>query len=456
MIRKLRLKHTFTILFFGIFFGCSPLWAQEEEPTDDLGNVSDAFQEYFFEALKQRAISNHELALEALLKAEKAAKGDPENIAVVNFQIAKNLVSVRRFDDAIPYFEKVIASQGDRLDVMEAMYDLYYQQRDYKMAIPLVEKLVLKDEDYKEDLANLYHRTKQYDKALSLLDELDDLWGESTYRNTLRRQIYKVTGNTEGAISDLQEKIDKNPKKEQDYLNLIFLYSEQGDTEKAFETAKELLKNDPNNEMVHFALYKFYLDAGDTQAAMASMKKVFASKQLDKESQYKVLGDFIQFVQSNPEYEDELQNIVALFSEEDNGLVYEKLGDFYRAKGKKEQALAFYEQGIAIDKDNFSLLKNTLLLQIDFMKYANAAALSSEALEIFPSQPLLYLINGVANNNLQKTDEAIESLETGLDYILDNPVMEKDYYEQLQLVYSQKGNTKKADQYAKKAASIQL
>lgn len=456
MIRKLRLKHTFTILFFGIFFGCSPLWAQEEEPTDDLGNVSDAFQEYFFEALKQRAISNHELALEALLKAEKAAKGDPENIAVVNFQIAKNLVSVRRFDDAIPYFEKVIASQGDRLDVMEAMYDLYYQQRDYKKAIPLVEKLVLKDEDYKEDLANLYHRTKQYDKALSLLDELDDLWGESTYRNTLRRQIYKVTGNTEGAISDLQEKIDKNPKKEQDYLNLIFLYSEQGDTQKAFETAKELLKNDPNNEMVHFALYKFYLDAGDTQAAMASMKKVFASKQLDKESQYKVLGDFIQFVQSNPEYEDELQNIVALFSEEDNGLVYEKLGDFYRAKGKKEQALAFYEQGIAIDKDNFSLLKNTLLLQIDFMKYANAAALSSEALEIFPSQPLLYLINGVANNNLQKTDEAIESLETGLDYILDNPVMEKDYYEQLQLVYSQKGNTKKADQYAKKAASIQL
>jgi len=290
-----------------MLFACNPLWAQEEEVTDDLGNVSDAFQEHYFEALKQRAISNHELALEALLKAEKAAKGDEENIAAVNFQIAKNLVSVRRYEDAVPYFEKVITSQGDRLDVMEAMYDLYYQQRDYTKAIPLVEKLVLKDEDYKEDLANLYHRTKQYDKALRLLDELDDLWGESTYRNTLRRQIYKVTGNTDGAITDLQEKIDKNPKKEQDYLNLIFLYSEQGETEKAFETAKELLKNDPKNEMVHFALYKFYLDAGDTEAAMTSMKKVFASNQLDKESQYKVLGDFIQFVQSNPEFEDELQ-----------------------------------------------------------------------------------------------------------------------------------------------------
>jgi len=439
-----------------MLFACNPLWAQEEEVTDDLGNVSDAFQEHYFEALKQRAISNHELALEALLKAEKAAKGDEENIAAVNFQIAKNLVSVRRYEDAVPYFEKVITSQGDRLDVMEAMYDLYYQQRDYTKAIPLVEKLVLKDEDYKEDLANLYHRTKQYDKALRLLDELDDLWGESTYRNTLRRQIYKVTGNTDGAITDLQEKIDKNPKKEQDYLNLIFLYSEQGETEKAFETAKELLKNDPKNEMVHFALYKFYLDAGDTEAAMTSMKKVFASNQLDKESQYKVLGDFIQFVQSNPEFEDELQETVALFSEDDNGQVYEKLGDYYRAKDKKEEALAFYEQGVAKDNDNFSLLKSTLLLQIDFMKYADAATLSSEALEIFPSQPLLYLINGVANNNLQKTDEAIESLEMGLDYILDNPVMEKDYYEQLQLVYSQKGNTKKAEHYAKKAASIQL
>ena len=93
-----------------------------------------------------------------------------------------------------------MTSEGDRLDVMEALYDLYYQSRDYGSAIPLVLKLIKFDTDYKEDLANLYSRTKQYDKAIEVLDELDVLWGESDYRDALRSQIYRQTGNSTGQI----------------------------------------------------------------------------------------------------------------------------------------------------------------------------------------------------------------------------------------------------------------
>ena len=453
-----KLKNTSVLIFFGLLLFSFQTFAQElgDAPTDDLGDVSDSFQENFFEALKQRAIENYELALDALHKAEKAAKEDPANVAAVNFQIAKNLVSMKRLEDAETYFELVLKSQGDRLDVMEALYDLYYQQKNYQKAIPLVKRLIKKDEDYKEDLANLYHKTKQYDDALMLLDELDESWGETTYRNVLRRQIYKITGNSEGAISNLEEKIEKNPKNEQDYLNLIFLYSEQGAVEKAFTTAKELLKSNPKSELVHFALYKFYLDEGNTKEAIASMNTVFASSKVSKENQYKVLGDFLQFVNANPSFEQDLEKTIALLSDSDNGQVYEKVGDYYVSKERKADALKFYEKGIKNDPDNFSLLKNTLLLQIDFQKYTEAISLSKEGIEIFPSQPLLYLANGVANIALQNSNDAIDSLETGLDYILENPIMEKDYYEQLQIAYTQKGDTKNAAKYAKRAATIQL
>ena len=361
---------------------------------------------------------------------------------------------MRRYRDAQPYFMKVLESEGDRLDVMEALYDLYYQERDYNAAIPLVKRLIEFDDDYKEDLVNLYSRTKQYDKALTLLDELDESWGESDYRDALRTQIYRATGNTTGEIEKLEEKVDTNPKNERDYLNLIYLYSEEGNTEKAFKTAKELLSNNPKSELVHLALYKFYLDEGNASEAINSMKKVFASSQIDKESQFKVLGDFIQFVNANPSYESDLEKIVDLFSADDNGVVFEKLGDYYMTKGRNEDALKFYEKGVAIDEDNYSLLKNTLLLQIDFEKYESAAALSAQGLEIFPAQALIYLLNGVANNKLQNIDVAIESLETGIDYLLDDPKMEKDFYEQLNLAYTGKGDTKKANLYAKKALEL--
>lgn len=442
-------------MFVGILLFPKILHAQDiEEPTDDLGDVSDAFQENFFEALKQKGIENYELALEALKKAEKAAKEDTNLLAVVNFEIAKNLVSVRRYRDAQPYFMKVLEVEGDRLEVLEALYDLYYQERDYEAAIPLVIKLIEFDDDYKEDLANLYSRTEQYEKALALLDELDDNWGESDYRDALRTQIYRATGNSTGEIEKLKEKVDANPKKEKDYLNLIYLYSEEGNTEKAFETAKELLQNNPKSELVHLALYKFYLEKGNASEAIGSMKKVFASNLIDKESQYKVLRDFIQFVNSSPQYESDLEEVVSLFSTDNNGEVFEKVGDYYITKGRKEDALKYYERGVQLDNDNYSLLKNTLLLQIDFKKFQEAAQLSADGLEIFPAQALVYLLNGVANNELQQVDAAIESLETGIDYLLDDTKMEKDFYEQLRIAYTLKGDSKKANLFAKKALEL--
>ncbi len=443
------------LLFFGILLP-KQLCAQETETpaSGEPENVTDAFQESFFEALKQKGIENYELALAALNEAEKAAKTE-ENKAVVYFEMGKNHTYLKQYAEAEANFNKVLKSQGDRLDVLEQFYELYYQQKEYEKSIPLVQKLIPFDEDYKEDLANLYILTQQYDKALVQLDELDQVWGESDIRNALRAQIYRATGNTEGAIENLEQKIDNNPKNEKEYLNLIFLYSEQGNKEKAFEAAKNLLKNNPKSELVHLALYKFYLDEGNASEAIKSMKIVFASEEVDKETQYKVLGDFIQFVNENPEYETDLAEIVNQFSIE-NGRVYEKLGDYYAAKNRKEDALNAYEKGIVQDPDNYNLLKNTLLFQIDFKKYEAAAKLSSEGLEIFPAQALLYLLNGVANNGLQKSEAAIESLEIGLDFILEDPKMERDFYEQLSLAHRTKGNAQKAKMYADKATAIIL
>jgi len=406
--------------------------------------------------LKQKGIENYELALVALEKAEKAAKKDPKQEAVVYFEMGKNLTQLKQYDKAEENFKKVIKTEGDRLDVLEALYDLYYLEKDYEAAIALVKKLVSFDDDYKEDLANLYVRTKQYDAAIEVLDELDELWGESDYRDALRTQIYRETGNTKGQIEKLENKIDASTKNEKDYLGLIFLYSEQGNTDKAFETAQELLQAHPKSELVHLALYKFYLEANETQKAIASMKTVFASSQVDSDSKYQVLSDFMRFVKEHPSHESDLDDVVLLFSTESNSKVYEQLGDYYVAKGLKEEALKFYEKGVSRDMDNYSLLKNTLLLQIDFEKYDAASQLSVNAVEIFPAQPLLYLINGVANLGLANIDAAIESLETGVDYLFDDLKMEKDFYEQLANAYHQKGNTKKAEMYTKKASEIKL
>ena len=453
----MKTKYTFLALFLiGILWIPKGLYAQDNPPTDDLGNVSDDFQENFFEALKQKGIENYELALNALDKAEVAAKDDPENKAVVYFEKGKNLTALKRFNEAERNYNLVLEWSPGKIEVLEALYDMYYDDKNYKAAIPLVEKLVLQDSDYKEDLANLYHRTQQYDKALTLLDELDEEWGESNYRNALRSQIYRVTGNTEKAISKLEEKIDKNPKSEQEYLNLIFLYSDEGNTEKAFETAKELIKQKPNSQLVHLALYKFYLEDGESEEAIKSMNIIFSSNQIENKSKNRVLEDFLLLTKNNVSLKTEIEGLITDKLTQDNSHVFLLLGDYFLSVADKEKALYYYKNGIDLDPDNYGLLKNTILLQIEVEKYEDAIVLSNNALEIFPAQALLYLVNGVANNELKNSDLAIETLETGLDYLFDDPKMEYDFYQQLTIAYTVKGNTKKAKQYHKKATELSI
>jgi len=453
----LNFKHTVTVLLIlGGFFAPRALVAQEiaATPLGEPQEVSDAFLESFYEALKQKSIENYALAITALERAQKESGGNLQADAIVFFEFAKNQIKLKQYNQAEINLEKVLRQEPENQDVLETLYDLYYLTREYNKAIVLVKKLIVYDQDYKEDLANLYQRTKQYEKALLLLDELEVSWGESVYKTALRKQIYRQTGNTLGAINNAEKKRKNNPANEREYLNLIYLYSENGNPEKAYQTALELQNKFPNSILVHLALYKFHLDQGNTMGAMASMKKVFNSRVIEKESQYKVLGDFLTFVQQNPQYQAELEGIVEVFSKDNNGQVFEKIADYYLSKGNKELALTFYQKGIEVDSDNFSLLKNTLLLQLEFNRFAAAKNLSASSLEVFPAQPVLYLLNAKANNNLQDFKAAINALEIGLDYLFDNAELEKEFYEQLAVAYTGLGHTIKAANFAKKAAEI--
>jgi len=451
----LKTKTTYLlVLCLGILFIPQLAFAQEkgeEEITDELGVVTDQFQEHFFEALKQKGIENYDRALLAL---EKAAQESPDEV-VIYYEMARNYGFLKQWDKAEENYNKVLQKEPGKPEAYEGLYDVYYNTNNYLKAIDVVKKLIPYDREYKEDLANLYERTEQYDEALQLLDELDQELGNNEYRNQLRQQIYSKSDDTGGQISDLQQRINRTPANEQDFLNLIYLYSEQNNKESAFATAKKLIEVNPGSDLAHLALYKFYLDDGKTYEAITSMKKVFASDEIDQENKFRVLNDFLLFVNENPAFEKNLEEMVALFSRESNNSeVYIQLGNYYLGKEMKTEALQYFELGVKSNFGDFNLIKNTLLLQIDFEKFKEAEDLSRNSLDLFPSQPLLYLINGVANLNIENTTRAKSMLETGLDYLIDDPQMERDFYLQLSIVHEKTGNTEKASEYRNRAKQV--
>ncbi|WP_435050131.1 tetratricopeptide repeat protein [Formosa sp. S-31] len=422
------------------------------KPTDDLGEVDDQFQELFFEALKQKGIENYSRSVEALQKCIAL----DDSYSVLYFELGKNYNKLKNFGEAENALKKAIKAEPDNEWYLDELYDVYAQQNDYDKAIKTLKQLVKYHPDYKEDLAALFVRTKDYKEALKVLDELDAEFGISVNRDFLRNQIYDATGQKKEQIQNLEERVENNPEQESNYLALIYRYSESNEKEKAFETAKKLLEVNPNSELVHLALYKFYLDDDDTENAIASMKIALKSAKIKPEAKLLVLTDFVKFVGTHPEYEEDLVEVTALVGDANDGKTLVELAQYYLSKGEKEKAIDYYNEALKLEGDNYAILRNIIVLYIDLKQYELAVKRSEEALLKYPSQPELYLMNGLSLNKLGRFKEALEPLSMGVDYIIDNKKMESDFYYQLSLSYSGLNNSKEAKKYADKANKLEI
>ena len=443
------------LIILGIFLFPQVNTAQidfDKKPDDDLGDVSDAYQEYFFEALKQKGIENYQRAVDNLLKCIEIDDSE----AILYFELGKNYNNLKNFGAAEDALKTAVNKIPDNEWFLDELYSTYIHQKEYKKAIKTVRQLVKYHPDYKEDLANIYMQTGDFKEALKILDELDDELGINKDRDILRNRIYNATGRKKDQIENLEDRVDKNPESEDTYLRLIYRYSESGETKKAFETAKKFLEVNPKSELVHLALYKFYLEAGQNEKAIQSMKIALQSSQINPESKIKVLADFVKFVSINQQYEQDLVEVTSMLTKiESSGKTLVELAQYYLLKGEKQKALNFYEQALQKEEENFGILRNIILLHIDLSQFDQAHQKSEEGLEVFPSQPVLYLANGVALNYLNRPKDAINSLEVGVDYIIEDPKMEIDFYKQLAKAYTATNNFSKAKTFTDKAKKLE-
>lgn len=443
-------KVNIIIFIFGMIFFPQASFAQvdfNKTPDDDLGNIEDKYQEYFFEALKQKGIENYDRSIKALLKCIELDDSE----SVVYYELGKNYIQLKNFGDAEKALKKAVSKDPENEWYLDELYGVYYELNDFDKALKTVKQLVKFHPDYKEDLASLYFRNKKYKAALKVLNDLDRELGGSKSRDYLRNQIYNATGRDKDRIENLVERVENNPTQETNYLSLIYRYSEKGNTKKAYETATKLLQQNPSSQLVHLALYKFYLDDNKPKKAISSMRIVLKSNKIKPDAKAKVLNDFVKFVKNNPEYESELIEVTTMIALAEGWKSHIELARYHLSKDNKAQALKHYQSAYEKESNNFDIIKNILLLQIDLKQYQETITLSEETLEIYPAQPVLYLLNGVANNQLNRPKDAINVLEIGIDYVIDDIKMESDFYKQLSIAYKLNNNITKAQTFAKKA-----
>ena len=441
-------KKVLLAIAIGIF--CIPYttWAQTEP--DDIALANDAFQDAFYESLKQKGIENYDKAITALEKCQKLEPNNP----TVFFELGKNYLAQRDYKRAYDSFEQATKIDPKNKWFWVGMYDVCYETRDWTQAIVIVNKLIEFKKEYEEDLVSLYMNTQQFDKALELINKLNDNIGKSDLRDNYKNQILKNTKYQGSEKDNLIAQISKNPKEEANYIALIYLYSESNQEEKALEIAKKLEKEIPTSDWAQVSLFKFHLNNNDGPKAVKAMDIALASKKIDPKIKHRMLNEFLIFVKDKPEFTNDLDRAIGYFDNDKEVKVAKEIGKFYESKKVWDKAIRYYEMHLKTNADDVETMLLLFNAYTETQQFDVLAKKAEAAMEVFPLQPQFYYFGGLANNQIKNYKKAKDLLEMGLDYLVNDTALEINFNIQLGEAYNGLGDAKKKEIYFSKAEKL--
>lgn len=441
-------KKVLLAIAIGIFCIPNTTWAQTEP--DDIALANDAFQDAFYESLKQKGIENYDKAITALEKCQKLEPNNP----TVFFELGKNYLAQRDYKRAYDSFEQATKIDPKNKWFWVGMYDVCYETRDWTQAIVIVNKLIEFKKEYEEDLVSLYMNTQQFDKALELINKLNDNVGKSDLRDNYKNQILKNTKYQGSEKENLIAQINKNPKEEANYIALIYLYSESNQEEKALEIAKKLEKEIPTSDWAQVSLFKFHLNNNDGPKAVKAMDIALSSKKIDAKIKHRMLNEFLIFVKDKPEFTTDLDRAISYFDNDKEVKVAKEIGKFYEAKKVWDKAIRYYEMHLKSNSDDIETMLLLFNAYTEKQQFDVLAKKAEAATELFPLQPQFYYFGGLANNQIKNYKKAKDLLEMGLDYLVDDTALEINFNIQLGEAYNGLGDAKKKEIYFSKAEKL--
>ena len=274
--------------------------------------------------------------------------------------------------------------------------------------------------------------------------------------------------------------IDFTEEKELKFQQFFFTALSQksiGNYQKAIENLESCNQILPNNKSVFFEFSKNYLYLNNTllakeyinRAIIQDSKNIWMQKHLvkvyEKENnffeaikiQQKIIvlnpkenKNLVLLYMKNKDYKKALSFMKTL--EEDNLLT----SDLKKIKERLEKTNYSETQKVKVLKDiykrfetekTYTLLKQILLETKEkprlLLKY------SKEGIALFPAQPFVYLINGSTLNVNREFKKALEILQNGIDFVIED-AMEALFYKEMALAYKGLNNKVEEERYMEK------
>jgi len=382
---------------------------------------------------------------------QTSLKYDPQNDAVF-FKLAQIYQQTKQVDKAKESIATAINLNKKNKYYYLLAVDIYTSDGDLASAATMYEELLseLPDEtQYLFNLAANYFYQNKLDKALAIYDKTEKIFGVNEKTSFEKQKIFLKQNDIDKAIEE-GLKLTKAFQGRISYVyRLAELYSANGFEDKATDLLKKLLINHPESSGARLKIADIDWKNKNISGFKEQLTRAFKDAALNINSKISMLMKYMALLPNDtlisilPELSD---IIVQVHPQDPNG--YLLRGDINTTLLNRgylgndslshaqviQKAIISYSQYIQYDQSKFAVWQNLLNLELQAVKSESLASHAEQALELFPNQAWLYLINGVVKLREKNPEEAINLFEEGKKRSEDNSSL-------LSLFYSYLGDT---------------
>jgi tetratricopeptide (TPR) repeat protein len=393
----------------------------------------------FFNANKEKLVGNISAA-ESLY--EQTLKLNPFNDAAM-YDLGKIYETKGKINEAIQLTKKASEIVPDNFWYLAQLAQLYIKVNDLNEAITVYKKLIKSKQDnyqYSFELASLYTYQKKYDDAIEIYNEIEQSTGVIEEISIEKQNIFMLQNRSDLAIAEINKLIQTDPTEIRYQGLLAETYDKIGSKEEAAKVYQRMIELDPENGMLNLSLSEYYKQNNDFSRSFDCMKKVFKSEEIDIDTKVGILLTYFQINPNDSVKSKEAYLLLDILqtthpTQAKAPAIY---GDFLNRDSKLLEARDKFRQSIQLDKGRYLVWNQVMMLNLQLADFENLLTESTEAIDLFPSQPSFYYFKSLALSQKQNNKEAIEALNTGKELIVDDKVLKAQFYSSLGDAY-QKG-----------------
>ena len=415
-------------------------------------SAQQKFNQHYYEGAKLKAIGDYEAAIKEF---QLALKLNAQSHTVM-YQLANSYFKAKKIEESLPWAELAVKKNTSyNFWYSGQLAQLYSLSKQYDKSSAVFASMVEKEPKRKsnyEEAGNQYLNAKKTKEALTYFEKYVSKFGPDEKICRKLEKLYFDIGKPDEAIR-IQRLLAETYPSELKYLGLLAeSYLKINKINEAKAAYLKILASDEFNGFASFGMSEILRREGKNTESFAHLIKGFADKKVAIHPKLKVMASYYGLIAK-----DETSKLQAIElskklieTHPDDALGYQVYGDILFALQNYEQSRELLKRSLAIDGKDYRIWQKLFGLDI---KLANNEFLyndSEAALELFTSQPGLYIRHRGAAMRMEYYDKAIAKAEMGLDVSFKSD-------EKIQLfltlaeAWFEKENFEKTELYYKKA-----